>query len=177
MNFASIVAGVLWTWVPIVFLGISVGWYLGFRTAWATKKYIDIRVQRKAGGLRTPDQYEVEVDDRKYLVNCIEEIPEPDRTLVRRKSISSIEWEQHFLRIDGSQFVTECRICKKKWYPHQNHDFKGCTGFIKVIGQKADSWHPADGEIDTLTEFPKVERSIEFPEEFLAPGSGVVRAK
>lgn len=154
MNVPAVVVTVLWTWAPILFTGAVTGWALGLRVGWKAKKFVDLRIQRKAGGIRTPDQYEVIVDERKYLVNCVEEIPERDRELVRSKSISTINWELHFLRKNPKDLLAECRACKKKYYPHENHDFKNCAGFVKVIPIGTNGWQASDGESDTLDEFP-----------------------
>lgn len=92
----------------------------------AKRKFVNFKLERKPGTYRTPDQYEVVVDDRTYLVNCIGEIPEPDRSIVRDNTLSHLNWNLHLLRDDPGALLRECKRCKQKWYPHQSHDFLGC---------------------------------------------------
>ncbi len=163
--------------------GAFVGAIKGFRAGWKSQKFIDVKTTRKPGNYRTPDQYAVEVADRKYLVNCIGEIPQPDRKIVRDNTISHLNWNLHFLRDDPDALLRECTKCKKKWYPHQEHDFASCKK-----GETLDDYHgpmaqmrekaiEAHAERASKEHFEAKEGAPRRGNLWLVPGTGMNRPK
>ena len=107
----------------IIILPFNAGFWLGSRAGWKAKKFIDIVVRRLSPNYRSPEMFEVEVDDRKYIVGSIDELPERDRELVRKHIGRGNSWTDRFLKNDAP---------------------------ISVRPSSTKEWHPADAEDDTL---------------------------
>lgn len=131
MNLVVLVVGA----VGLFCSGAAVGAIKGFKAGWKDQKYIAVKITKDPSE-HTPDRYTVEVGDRKYDVRCIGEIPQPDRKIVRDNTISYLNWNLHFLRDDPDAVMRTCKACKKKWYPHQEHDFSSCKQ-----GEGLDDYH------------------------------------